>query len=137
MATVASAIPVAVAVAMAAAVAGELAAAAVGAGRRGLWRRRRRCALQTSAQLWTLRHCSRHAALLPYYLATLLPYYLPCYHTTLLCHRRLGFTYYGSAYYRTTLQALGLYPGIGPSVAEETREYQPPEASLGGLAVRP
>ena len=28
---------------------------------------------------------------------------------------------------------IGLYPGLGPSVAEETREYQPPEASLGGL----
>ena len=41
---------------------------------------------------------------------------------------------FGSAVDAQTLQPnLGLYPGIGPSVAEETREYQPPEASLGGL----
>ena len=40
----------------------------------------------------------------------------------------------GSAVDAQTMQpSLGLYPGRGPSVAEETREYQPPEASLGGL----
>ena len=40
---------------------------------------------------------------------------------------------FGSAVDAETLQpALGLYPGVGPSVAEETREYQPPEAALGG-----
>lgn len=40
---------------------------------------------------------------------------------------------FGSAVDAQTLQpGVGLYPGEGPSSAEETADYQPPEASIGG-----
>jgi len=40
---------------------------------------------------------------------------------------------FGSAVDAETVQpGVGLYPGAGPTDAEETAEYQPPEASLGG-----
>ena len=45
---------------------------------------------------------------------------------------------FGSAVDAQTLQpGVGLYPGEGPSSAEETADYQPPEASIAGAAFDP